>query len=124
MSSLAAGFAAWMRKRAESAQGETTLDFEVPGGKRPKRYGLDEVAQKSSTVITADSPERAFDALSALKGAAQDAFREACASLENGAPVGGPLKVGQLVSEAPFVETIVGSPLQAKRSSLAISDAP
>ena len=36
MSILAAGFALWMRKRAASAQGETTLCSEVSGGKRTK----------------------------------------------------------------------------------------
>ena len=36
MSSLAVGFAAQMRKRAASAQGETTLGSEVPSGKRLK----------------------------------------------------------------------------------------
>ena len=57
MSSLAVGFAARMRKRATSAQGETTLGFEVSSEKRPKWYGLDEEAHKSPTLITVDSPE-------------------------------------------------------------------
>ena len=47
MSSLAAGFVAWMRERATSAQGETTPCFEVFGKKCPKWSGLDEEAQKS-----------------------------------------------------------------------------
>ena len=42
MSSLTAGFAARMCKRAASAQGETTPSFEVPSGKHSKRFGLDE----------------------------------------------------------------------------------
>ena len=44
MSSLVTGFSARMRKRAASAQGETTLGFEVSGGKRPKRPGPNEEA--------------------------------------------------------------------------------
>ena len=36
MSSIAVGFAALMRKRAASAQGETTPDSEVPTCKRSK----------------------------------------------------------------------------------------
>ena len=55
MSSLTAGFATCMCKRAVSAQGETTLGFEVFGRKRPKRSGLDEEAQKGSVVIIMDS---------------------------------------------------------------------
>ena len=57
MSSLSTGFTAPMRKRVESAQGETTPDFEVSRGKRFKRPGLDEEDQKSPIVITVDSPE-------------------------------------------------------------------
>ena len=70
MSSLVAGFAARMPKRATSAQGETTPSSEVPGDKRPKRSGLNEEVQKSPTVITSDSPKRASDALSTLEGIA------------------------------------------------------
>ena len=44
MSSLAIGFAMWMRKRVASAQGETTPSFEVFGRKRPKRSGPNEEA--------------------------------------------------------------------------------
>ena len=57
MSSLVAGFIAQMRKQAASAQGETTPDSEVVGGKRPKRLGLNEEVQKSPTFIILDSPE-------------------------------------------------------------------
>ena len=42
MSSLATIFAMRIRKRAASAQGETTSYFKVPGGKCSKRSGLDE----------------------------------------------------------------------------------
>ena len=55
MSSLADGFATWMRKRATSSQGKTTPDFEVSGEKRPKTSSPNEEAQKSMTVITIDS---------------------------------------------------------------------
>ena len=46
-----------------------TPGFEVYGGKHSRRSGPDEEAQKSSVVITIDSLERAFGALSALEGA-------------------------------------------------------
>ena len=51
MCNLVARFAARMRKWAMSYHGETTPDSEVFDGKRPKRFGLDEEAQRSSTVI-------------------------------------------------------------------------
>ena len=57
ISSLAARFTAWIRKQAASAQGETTPYFGVPGGKRPKRLGLNEEVQKSLIVIISDSLE-------------------------------------------------------------------
>ena len=78
LSNLAAGFVAWIRKQAASAQGETTLGSEVSRGKRRKWSSPDEETQRSSTVIVVDSPERASDALPALEGAAQDASQEAC----------------------------------------------
>ena len=56
MSSLAAGFIPRMRKRAASAQGETTPGFEVPGDKCLKQSGLNEKVQKIPTLITSDSP--------------------------------------------------------------------
>ena len=56
MSSLAAEFTARMRKRAACAEGETTLGSKVSGEKCPKQSGLNEEAQKSSKVITVDSP--------------------------------------------------------------------
>ena len=70
-----------------------------------------------------DSPERASNALPALEGAAQDASREAYASQEDGALAEGPPNTYQVVSEAPSTETIVGPPLQARRSSLATFNA-
>ena len=75
MSSLVVGFAARMLKRAVSFQGETTPNSEVSGGKRPKRSSPDEEAEKSLTVITIDSPERASDVLPALEGVAHDVSR-------------------------------------------------
>ena len=90
MSSLAAGFAERMRKQAISGQEETTSGFEVSGGKRLKRSGPNEEAQKSRGVITMDSQNEPPDALPALEGASQDASREACASLEDGVPAKGP----------------------------------
>ena len=93
MSSLAAGFTAQIHKRAASAHREITSGSKGPGGKCLKWYSLYEKAQKSPTVITMDSPERAIDALLALEGVAQDASKEAYASLEDGAPAGGPPNV-------------------------------
>ena len=80
--------------------GETTLVFEVLGRKRSKRSGLDELAQKSPTVIIVDSLEQASDALSAFKGAAQNVAKEACASLDDEDPTGGLPKADGAVSEA------------------------
>ena len=57
MSSLTVGFSVRIRRRAASAQGETTPGFEVSGGKCPKRSGLDEEAWKSPTIIVVDSLE-------------------------------------------------------------------
>ena len=57
MSSLDVGFPARMRKRAMSAQGETTPGSKVSGGKRPKQFSLDEKAQRSPVIIAMDSPE-------------------------------------------------------------------
>ena len=70
MSSLATSFFAWMRKRASSAQGETTPGFIVLEGKHVKQSRLDEKAQKSPIIVTLDSPEQASDAFPALEGAA------------------------------------------------------
>ena len=62
MSGLVSGFSVRMRKRATSAQGETTLGTEVLGRKCPKLSGSDEKAQKSPVIINVDSPDQAFDA--------------------------------------------------------------
>ena len=53
-----------------------------------------------------DSPEQASDALTALKGAAQEAPREPRASLEDAVPNGGPPKVCKDAREAPLETTI------------------
>ena len=112
-----------MRKQAGRAQGDTTLYSEVLGGKHPKRSGPNEKAQKSLADIDVESPERASDSLLTLEGAGQDASKEACASLEDGAPTRGPLNADQAISEAPSAEITVSSPMQARRSSLAIPNA-
>ena len=49
MSSLVARFSTSMRKWSASAQRETTPNSEVSEGKRPKRFGPDEEAQRSLT---------------------------------------------------------------------------
>ena len=59
----------------------------------------------------------------ALECATQDASKEACASLEDGVPAGGPPNVDEVISEAPSTETTVGPPLMARRSSLTTSSA-
>ena len=56
----------------------------------------------------------------ALEGSAQDASKEACASLEDGAQTEGPPNADQAVSEAPSIETTVGPSLHARQSSLVI----
>ena len=121
MSSLAIGFFAWMLKRATSAQGETTLGSEVPGGKCPKQLGLNEEVQKSSTAITLDSPEQASDALSTLEGVAQDASKEACVSSEDGTLAEGPPNTDKVVGKAPSIETTIGPTLPARWSNLIIA---
>ena len=78
-----------MGKRAMSAQRETTPGYKVSSGLCFRRSGPDEEALKSPTIITVDFLERAFDALPTLEGIAQNVAKEACASLEDGAPVGG-----------------------------------
>ena len=121
ISSLAARFTAWIRKQAASAQGETTPYFGVPGGKRPKRLGLNEEVQKSLIVIISDSLERAFDALSALESVAQDASRESFTSSEDGTPSKGPPNANKVMGDAPSIETVVGPPIYARRSNTAIA---
>ena len=107
MSSLTVGFVTRMHKRAASAQRETTPGSEVSSEKRLKRSSPDEEAQRSPVVIVVNSLEQASNALLALEGAAQDASREACASLKDGVPVGGPRNVDRVVREAPL-EVVVG----------------
>ena len=58
-----------------------------------------------------DSPERASDSEPASEGVAEDASKEVCASLEEGASAGGPLNADQAVSKAPSIEATVGLPL-------------
>ena len=53
-------------------------------GMHSKRCGPDEEAQESQEVITLDSAKRASDVIPALKGATQEASKEAYASLEDG----------------------------------------
>ena len=62
-------------------------------------------------VVTLDSLERASGILPALEGAAQGTSKEACASMEDGAPVGGPPDADRVVSEASVVETTIRPPL-------------
>ena len=120
MSSLAYGFSAHMCKRVASPQRETTPCSEASEGKSPKRSGLDEEAHKGLKIIVVDSLERAFNTLPEFEGVAQDASKEACASLEDGAPARGPPKADQAVSEASATETTISLPLQAIRSRLTI----
>ena len=96
MSSLGVGFSAQIRKRAASAQEETTPSFEVYGGKHPKRSGPNKEAQESRAVITLDSPERASDVVPTLEGTTQEAYREACALLEDGSIAQGPPSVDKV----------------------------
>ena len=79
----------------------TTLSFEGPGDNRPRIFGPEKEAQKSSIVIVVDSFERAPDGILALEGTAQGALQEAYATLEDRAPVGGFPNVDQVVGEAP-----------------------
>ena len=121
MSSLVAGFSAWMRKRAARAQGETTPGSEVPSNKRPKWSVLNDEVQRSPTVVTLDPPKQAFNALLALEGAAQGVPKETCASLEDGILAGGPPSANNVMDEAPSVETVVRPLLSARQFNLTIS---
>ena len=47
VSGLVAGFSTWIRKRATSAQGKTTPEFEVSSEKRPKRSNPDEELRRA-----------------------------------------------------------------------------
>ena len=60
-------------------------------------------------VITVVSPYEASGAPPALEGASHDAFGEACASLEDGVPTGGPLNADGVVGEAPSEIAVVSS---------------
>ena len=60
-----------------------------------------------------DSLEQDSNSILALEGATQEASREACASLEDGSIVGGPLGANNVVGEAPS-EEIVGSSFLAR----------
>ena len=55
-----------------------------------------------------DSLERAFDAQLTLEGAAQDVAKEACASLEDGAPAGRLPNTDRVVSEILATKTTIG----------------
>ena len=60
--------------------------------------------------------------MSALEGVAQDIAKEACASLEDGAPTGGLPNTNRVVSETPTVETTIGLLLQTRQPKLRLSD--
>ena len=60
-----------------------------------------------------DSLEQAPDALLTLKGASQDAPKQACALLEDGVLVKGPPNVDGVVGEA-LLEIVVGSSFLAR----------
>ena len=121
ISCLTARFSVRMWKQVASAQGETTPGSEVSSGKCPKQLGLNEEVQKSPTIITSNPPEQASSALPTLEGTSQEASMEACTSLENGTPIGGPPSADNVVGEAPPPETVVGLSLLARRSNFAIS---
>ena len=90
MSNIAVGFAAQMSKRATSAQREANLEFEVLSEKCRKQFGSGREVQESRVVVTLDSLERASEAIPALEGATQEAYREASKVLEDGVPAKGP----------------------------------
>ena len=73
-------------------------------------------------VVSLDSPQRAFDALPALEGDAQNSSREACASLEDGIPAEEPPSADKVVGEAPSSGTAVSPLLKARLFDLVITD--
>ena len=64
-----------------------------------------------------DPPKRASDALLALEGATQEAFREACASLDDGSTTEGPPGADKFVGKA--LSEVAVSPLFPARLALA-----
>ena len=60
-----------------------------------------------------DSPEQTSGALQALEGASPDSSREACPSLKDGVPTGGPPNADGIVGEAPS-KTAVGPSFSVK----------
>ena len=102
-----------MYKRVVSVQGEANPESEVLGGKRQKKSGLGGEVQESQAVVTLDSLERAFEAISTLEGAAQEPPGEAGKELEDGIPAGGPFDANRVAREAPS-EITVGSSFLAR----------
>ena len=68
MSSLTAGFAKWLCKRAANSQGEATPGFKGPNGKSSRLSDPEKETQKSPAVIAVNSSERAPDDVLALGG--------------------------------------------------------
>ena len=68
-----------------------------------------------------DSPERAPSVLSTLESDAQGASQEACALVEDGAPIGEPPLNGEVANEARPTEEVGGPPPRTGRHSLALS---
>ena len=94
MSSLVAGFATHMRKRAAGLEGETIPSSD---GKRMKRSSPDEEAQKNWAIISVDSIDQASNDQPVLEGT----LNEPGAPLEEGIPTRGPLNVDEIGEEAP-----------------------
>ena len=102
MSSLAAGFAAWLCKRATNAQGEATPGSKGLNGKRSRLSDPEKETQKSPAIIAVDSSKRAPDGVLALGGSDQGALDEASATLEDQAPTEGSPNADQVLREAPL----------------------
>ena len=95
ISTLAVGFATWMRKRVADSEDKSTP---ISNGKRPRRSSLDGEAQKDWATILVDSLDRATNDQPVLEGAPSGVN----APLEEGIPVGGPSNVDEIGEGSPL----------------------
>ena len=71
-------------------------------------------------MISVDSQERTLNALPDFDSEAQGASWEACASLEDGTPVGEPPLIDKVANEASPTDEADGPPPRSRRPSLAL----
>ena len=119
MFGLVAGFAIRMHKRAANAREGTTPDLEVLGDKRSRPSRFDEV-QVDSAMIVVDTSDRVLKAPSAFGGVAQDASRNAYATLENEIQAKEFPRVDDASTEASHIKATDAPPPRAKRARFVV----